>query len=104
MRKYKVMDPAAGGSFAVTAVQKFHHQYRYSEPRHPTTQWPTRRRASRWIRGWYASDVDSPTAANAPQMDPGNDTGYETTGYDSGSTSLASTVNQYVFENGTYFA
>jgi hypothetical protein len=34
-------------------------------------------------------------------MDP-NDTDYATSGYETGSTSLSSTVNEYVFENGTY--
>jgi hypothetical protein len=33
-------------------------------------------------------------------MDP-NDTDYASSGYDTGSTSLSSTVNEYVFENGT---
>jgi hypothetical protein len=35
-------------------------------------------------------------------MDP-NDTDYASSGYETGSTSLSSTVNEYVFENGTYF-
>jgi hypothetical protein len=32
-------------------------------------------------------------------MDP-NDTDYASSGYDTGSTSLSSTVNEYIFENG----
>jgi hypothetical protein len=38
--------------------------------------------------------------ANPPQVDP-NDTDYLSSGYDTGSTSLSSTVNEYIFENGT---
>jgi hypothetical protein len=34
-------------------------------------------------------------------MDPA-DTDYATSGYDTGSTSLSSTVNEYIFENGSY--
>jgi hypothetical protein len=34
-----------------------------------------------------------------PQMNPA-DTDYATSGYDTGSTSLSSTVNEYIFENG----
>jgi hypothetical protein len=36
-------------------------------------------------------------------MDP-SDTDYASSGYDTGSTSLSSTVNEYVFENGIYFS
>jgi hypothetical protein len=34
-------------------------------------------------------------------MDP-NDTDYATSGYDTNTTSLSSTVNEYVFENGIH--
>jgi hypothetical protein len=34
-----------------------------------------------------------------PQVNPA-DTDYATSGYDTGSTSLSSTVNEYIFENG----
>jgi hypothetical protein len=34
-----------------------------------------------------------------PQMDP-SDTDYESSGYSTDTTSLSSTVHQYVFENG----
>jgi hypothetical protein len=34
-------------------------------------------------------------------MDP-NDTHYATSGYDTSSISLSSTVNEYIFENGIY--
>jgi hypothetical protein len=34
-----------------------------------------------------------------PQMNPA-DTDYATSGYDTGCTSLSSTVNEYIFENG----
>jgi hypothetical protein len=36
-----------------------------------------------------------------PQINP-TDTDYASSGYDTGSTSLSSTVNEYVFENGIY--
>jgi hypothetical protein len=36
-----------------------------------------------------------------PEMLAPDDTDYASSGYDTGSTSLSATVNQYVFENGT---
>jgi hypothetical protein len=35
------------------------------------------------------------------QLDP-NDSDYASSGYDTATTSLSSTINEYVFENGTY--
>jgi hypothetical protein len=43
---------------------------------------------------YYAADARG-------QMDP-KDTDYATSGYETGSTSLSSTANDYVFENGSY--
>jgi hypothetical protein len=45
--------------------------------------------------------IDALTDTSYSQLDP-NDTDYASSGYDTGSTSLSSTVNEYVFENGTY--